>query len=288
MSEKLLLSIKSLSVELLRPARRSLLSDINFNMKEGETVGLVGQSGSGKSLTTLAITGLLPGSMYASGSIVLGGNEIIGANESALNKIRGKDAAIIFQEPTSALDPLMTLEKQIALPLAKHRNLKGQKLRDAVFSLMEEVKLGDNENNNDLLRIARSLPHQVSGGQRQRAAIALALSCSPRLLIADEPTSSLDAGVQKEITNLIHRVAIQRGAAVLFISHDIALVKSIASRILVMKDGRIVEDGDTKTLIENPQNEYTKLLISRVKNLQNRFQENRINSARLTGVNAYE
>jgi peptide/nickel transport system ATP-binding protein len=233
-----------------------LLRNLCFSVGEGELVGLLGQSGSGKSLTALAAAGLLPRSIRAEGSIVLRGHEVIGSAERALNTIRGRDVAIVFQEPASTLDPLMKIGRQIALPLKKHSGLRGAKLRDRVHFLLEEVRL------TEIRRIAASLPGEISGGQRQRAAIALALAASPRLLIADEPTSSADAQIQKQLIELIQDTAKTRGMAVLFISHDIAAVQKIAKRILVMKDGCIVEAGDTGDIINNPQHEYTKLLLS--------------------------
>jgi peptide/nickel transport system ATP-binding protein len=240
----------------LADSGKPLLHDVSFSVGEGELVGLLGQSGSGKSLTSLAVAGLLPGSIRAEGSIVLGGHEIIGSGERALNAIRGRDIAIVFQEPASALDPLMKIGKQIALPLKKHSCLRGTELREKVYSLLEEVKL------TEIRRIAGSLPSEISGGQRQRAALALALAASPRLLIADEPTSSADAHIQKQLIELIQDTAKVRGMAVLFISHDIAAVRKIAEWIMVMKDGRIVETGSTENIIGDPRHEYTRLLIN--------------------------
>ena len=246
----------------LTDSGKPLLQNINFSIGEGELVGLLGQSGSGKSLTSLAVTGLLPASIRAEGSIVLAGNEITGSTEGALNAIRGKDVSMVFQEPAAALDPLMKIERQIALPLKKHFGLRGAELRDKVYSLLEEVKL------TEIRRIAASLPSEISGGQRQRAAIALALAASPRLLIADEPTSSADAHIQRQLIELIQDTAKTRGMAVLFISHDIAAVRKIAERILVMKDGCIVETGNTEDIINDPRHEYTRLLLNCARELE--------------------
>jgi peptide/nickel transport system ATP-binding protein len=253
--EPALLTVTDLGA-YLADSGKPLLRNVSFSIGEGELVGLLGQSGSGKSLTSLAAAGLLPGSIRAEGSIVLGGREIIGAGEGELNAIRGRDLAIVFQEPASALDPLMKIERQIALPLQKHSRLRGAELREKVYSLLEEVKL------TDIRRIAGSLPSEISGGQMQRAAIALALAASPRLLIADEPTSSADAHIQKQLIELIQDTAKARGMAVLFISHDIAAVRKIAERILVMKDGCIVETGSTENIINDPRHEYTRLLLN--------------------------
>jgi ABC-type glutathione transport system ATPase component len=260
MTGKALLTVTGLRV-YVKDSRLPLLRGIDFTVGEGELVGLLGQSGSGKSLTSLAVAGLLPGTICAEGSILLGGTEIIGADERTLNTIRGRDVALVFQEPSAALDPLMTIERQIALPLKKHEGLKGTALRASIYALLEEVKL------TDIRRIARSLPSEISGGQRQRAAIALALAPSPRLLIADEPTSSADAHIQKQLIELLRDTAKARGMAVLFISHDVAAVRKIAARILVMRDGRIVEAGDTEEIVNHPRHEYTQLLIRSVREL---------------------
>ncbi|MDR0760168.1 MAG: ABC transporter ATP-binding protein [Treponema sp.] len=240
----------------LADSGKPLLRDVSFSIGEGESVGLLGQSGSGKSLTSLAVTGLLPASIRAEGSVILAGHEIIGSTEGALNTIRGRDVSLVFQEPAAALDPLMKIERQIALPLKKHFGLRGAELRERVYSLLEEVKL------TEIRRIAASLPSEISGGQKQRAAIALALAASPRLLIADEPTSSADAHIQRQLIELIQDTAKARGMAVLFISHDIAAVRKIAEKILVMKDGRIVETGSTEDIINDPRCEYTRLLLN--------------------------
>jgi peptide/nickel transport system ATP-binding protein len=266
-----LLEVAGLCAEIRPPAAsapKTLLRGVSFQIGEGEVVGLVGQSGSGKSLTSLAIAGLLPRTIRAEGSILLDGREIIGANERTLNTVRGKDAAIIFQEPASALDPLMRIGRQIALPLGKHaasggQRLRGANLRGAVFSLMEEVRL------TDIPRIAASLPPEISGGQRQRAAIALALSCAPKLLIADEPTSAVDASMQEQLTDLICQTAARRNIAVLFITHDIALVKKRAARIMVMREGCIVEENTAGAIIDHPQHDYTRRLIAAARELEN-------------------
>lgn len=255
-SEKpVLLNVAGLGA-YLADSGKSLLRDVSFSIGEGESVGLLGQSGSGKSLTSLAVTGLLPASIRAEGSVILAGHEIIGSAEGVLNTIRGRDVSMVFQEPGAALDPLMKIERQIALPLKKHFGLRGAELRERVYSLLEEVKL------TEIRRIAASLPSEISGGQKQRAAIALALAASPRLLIADEPTSSADAHIQRQLIELIQDTAKIRGMAVLFISHDIAAVRKIAENILVMKDGRIVETGSTENIINDPRHEYTRLLLN--------------------------
>ena len=262
MSKEIILEVKNLCVELRHEnSSRKLLDDLNFFARQGEVLGILGQSGSGKSLTALALSGLLPKTMNVSGSVKICGKEIIGARERTLNAVRGSEISIVFQEPSAALDPLMRIGKQIALPLKKHALLRGAHLWDAVFSLMREVQLTDVE------RIARSYPHEISGGQRQRAALAIALACSPQLLIADEPTSAIDAQIQKQLVNLIADVAHNRGITVLFISHDIAVVNSIAQRIIVMKEGKIVEEAHAHELLASAKHEYSRLLIQSARTL---------------------
>jgi peptide/nickel transport system ATP-binding protein len=261
-----LLTVTGLNASLAASGK-PLIQDVSFSVADGELVGLLGQSGSGKSLTSLAIAGLLPDTIRAEGSIVLAGHEIIGSSEKILGGVRGRDVSIIFQEPSAALDPLMCIEKQIALPLKKHAGLTGPELRKRVYALLEEVKL------TDIQRIARSLPFELSGGQRQRVAVAVALAASPRLLIADEPTSSTDARIQKQLIELIQDTAQARKMAVLFISHDIAAVRKIAERILVMKDGRIVETGLTEDIVHRPKHEYTRLLLDCARELERALQK---------------
>jgi ABC-type glutathione transport system ATPase component len=261
-SDEVVLKVKNLCVEFHdENSTRTLLADLNFFARQGEVLGILGQSGSGKSLTALALSGLLPKTMSAKGSVQIRGKEIIGTGERALNAVRGTEVSIVFQEPSAALDPLMRVGKQIALPLKKHALLRGVHLWNAVFALMREVKLTDVE------RIARSYPHEISGGQRQRAALAIALACSPQLLIADEPTSAIDAHMQKQLVSLIADAAQKRGITVLFISHDIAVVNSIAQRIIVMKEGKIVEEAPAHELLASPRHEYSRLLIQSARTL---------------------
>jgi ABC-type glutathione transport system ATPase component len=233
---KPLLEMRGLSA-YLKDSGKPLLKDLNLSVGEGERVGLLGQSGSGKSLSALAAAGLLPPSIRAEGSVLLGGREIIGASEKTLNTMRGRDLAIVFQEAAASLDPLMKIEKQIALPLKKHSRLSGAALREKAYSLLSEVKFDEA----DIRRIAASLSFELSGGQQQRAALAIALASSPRLLIADEALSSVDERTQKRLIELLLETAKARGMALIFISHDIAAVREIAGRILIMKGGRIVE-----------------------------------------------
>lgn len=246
------LDVAGLSV---RAGDRRLLDDVSFSVAPGERVGIIGESGSGKSLTALAVAGLLPPGLRAQGSVRLGGTQVVGAPEKVLNRTRGSAVALVFQEPRTALDPLMRVGRQIAEPLRRHRGLRGVALRTGVLDLMGELALPEPE------RLARSFPHEISGGQRQRVAIAMALACEPALLVADEPTTALDVTVQDEILRLLLDVVDRRGMSLVFISHDIAVVAQVTHRVLVMHAGRIVESGDVGTLVGAPRHPYTRRLV---------------------------
>jgi peptide/nickel transport system ATP-binding protein len=241
---------------------RVLVDRLSLTVSPGERLGLIGESGSGKSLTTLAVLGLLPEGMTATGSVELAGTQIVEASEKQLNGVRGRDAAIVFQEPLTALDPLMRVGRQIAEPLRRRRGLRGNELKQAVTQALEQVRLPEPG------RIARAFPHQISGGQRQRAALALALACEPKLLIADEPTTALDVSVQAEMLDLIDTLVREREMAVLFVSHDLAVVARITDRAVVMKDGRAVERGDVREIVQHPRQEYTKALVGSARRLE--------------------
>jgi ABC-type glutathione transport system ATPase component len=240
---------------------RTLVDDLSFSIDAGARFGLIGESGSGKSLTALAIMGLLPAGMSASGSVLLtppgdSPTQVVGAPESMLNKLRGRAATVVFQEPLTALDPLMRVGRQIAEPLRRWRGLRGAALRGAVLDALTEVRLGDPE------RISRAYPHQLSGGQRQRVAIAMALACDPALLIADEPTTALDVTVQADILALLSGLVAARGMALLFISHDLAVVARVTDQVLVLKDGAAVETGALLDIVQTPQEPYTRALVA--------------------------
>ncbi|MEU3214992.1 ABC transporter ATP-binding protein [Streptomyces sp. NPDC006971] len=241
---------------------RTLVDGLSLTMDRGERLGLIGESGSGKSLTTLAVLGLLPDGMTATGSVELAGTQIVGASEKRLTGVRGRDASVVFQEPLTALDPLMRVGRQIAEPLGRRRGLKGAGLRRAVVEALEQVRLPEPD------RIARAFPHEISGGQRQRVALAMALACDPQLLIADEPTTALDVTVQSDMLDLLDTLVRDRGMAVLFVSHDLAVVSKVADRVLVLKDGRAVEEGDVHEIVHAPREEYTRALVASARRLE--------------------
>ncbi|MFC4005182.1 ABC transporter ATP-binding protein [Prauserella oleivorans] len=246
-----------LSVQNLRVTAGDavLVDGVSFDVEAGERVGLIGASGSGKSLTASAVMGLLPEQLKASGSVSLAGRELLGTPERELARLRGKDLAMVFQEPMTALNPAMRVGKQVAEVMVLH----GRNRRDAhaaALDLLDRVRLPDPE------RIARAYPHQLSGGQRQRVLLATALANDPALLICDEPTTALDVTVQAQVLELILAGVRDRGSSLLFITHDLAVVASVCERVLVMNDGRIVEEGPTRQVLADPRHEYTADLLA--------------------------
>lgn len=246
-----LLEVSGLSVNA---GESPLVRDVSFTLAAGERLGVIGESGSGKSVTSLAALGLLPDGLTASGSILLDGRQIVGATDAALRPLRGPVAQVVFQEPLTALDPLMRVGRQIAEPLRRHLGLRGAALKTAVAEALAEVALPDE-------RIARSFPYELSGGQRQRVAIAIALAARPRLLIADEPTTALDVTVQDGVLSLLERLIDDRGMALLFISHDLAVVSRMVERIVVMRGGEVVEEGAVMQVVREPRHPYTMSLV---------------------------
>lgn len=238
-----------------------LVSDVSFRLDAGERLSLIGESGSGKSLTSFALTGLLPEGLYATGNILLDGVPVIGARERELVALRGRVASTVFQEPMTALDPLMRLGRQVAEPLRRHLGLRGDALRRAVHDALAEVGLPEPE------RIAHAYSWEISGGQRQRVAIAAALACRPQLLIADEPTTALDVTVQADVLALLERLVAERGMALLFVSHDLAVVSRMAQRALVLRQGRVVEEGAIDGLLSDPHDPYTAELVRSAREL---------------------
>ena len=240
---------------------RPLVDDVSFRVDAGERLSLIGESGSGKSLTSFAVTGLLPAGLVASGSVILDGVQVVGARERDLVALRGRVASVVFQEPLTALDPLMRSGRQVAEPLHRHLGLRGAGLRRAVLDALAEVRLPDPE------RIAHAYPHELSGGQRQRVAIAAALACRPQLLIADEPTTALDVTVQAEVLSLIDTLVADRGMALVFVSHDLAVVSQLTDRAVVLRGGRIVESGPIRRILSEPGDPYTRDLVRSARQL---------------------
>jgi microcin C transport system ATP-binding protein len=230
----------------------------SFAIAKGETLALVGESGSGKSVSALSIVKLLPypAASHPSGSVAFKGEELLDADESDLRRVRGNDITMIFQEPMTSLNPLHTVERQIGEILELHRGLTGEAARARIVDLLRKVGIRDPETR--LL----DYPHQLSGGQRQRVMIAMALANNPDLLIADEPTTALDVTVQAQILKLLKDLQRETGMAMLLITHDLGIVRHMADRVAVMQRGRIVEQGETESVFEAPQHDYTKMLLT--------------------------
>jgi peptide/nickel transport system ATP-binding protein len=245
---------------------RTLVGDLGFELPPGGRLGLIGESGSGKSLTALAIMGLLPDGLSASGSVTLSGREVIGTRERDLVPLRGAEATVVFQEPLTALDPLMRLGNQIAEPVRRRATRQGTRidrstLRRTIVAALEEVSLPEPE------RILQAYPHEISGGQRQRVAIAIALAGAPKLLIADEPTTALDVTVQAEILEMLDRIVAERGMSLLFISHDLAVVARVTDQVLVLRQGQVADRGRLLDLIREPRHPYTQELVRGARSL---------------------
>lgn len=256
-----LLAVRDLSVAFRQGARQLLAVDrISFELKKGETVALVGESGSGKSVTALSVMKLLPypSASHPSGTIHFKGHELLSLSERDIRHVRGNDITIIFQEPMTSLNPLHTIEKQIGEILLLHSGLSGAPARRRIVELLDQVGIPDPES-----RLG-SYPHQLSGGQRQRVMIAMALANEPDLLIADEPTTALDVTVQAQILALLKELQTRLGMAMLFITHDLGIVRKIADVVCVMKDGKIVETGPVADVFERPQHAYTRALLAAV------------------------
>ena len=258
MKKNNLLKVTKLKIKLdNNSSNNTLLKNISFEIAKNEIVGLVGESGSGKSLTALSILRLLNSNTYnTSGEIIFNNKNILELNLNEVQKIRGKKIAMIFQEPMSALNPTMTIGGQLIEICNRHLDLNHNEIIKRIDDLIIKVKLDNIKN------LLKKFPHEISGGQKQRVMITMALLCSPSLLIADEPTTALDVPVQKEIIQLIKDLQKSENLSVLFISHDLSVVREIADKIIIMKSGEIIEQGSKYTLFNNPKTSYTKALLS--------------------------
>ncbi|PUA80663.1 dipeptide ABC transporter ATP-binding protein [Nocardioides currus] len=256
-----LLSIEHLAISFSHP--RPAVNDISVSIGAGEIVALVGESGSGKSMTARAVLGLLPDGATATGSITLTGADgsetpLLGVGEVALNKVRGRRIAMVFQEPQTALNPVRTIGWQLREALRAHGRVDKAAARERAVELLTQVEIPSPEERLD------HYPHQLSGGQRQRVVLALALANEPELLLADEPTTALDVTVQAEILALLSRIRERTGTSILLITHNMGVVAQVADRVVVLQQGDVVEEADTRTLFASPQHAYTKQLLGAV------------------------
>ncbi len=252
-----LLDVNNLHVTL--PTARGpavALRGVSLSLDAGQTAGLIGESGCGKSLTALAILGLLPESAVVSGSIVFDGQELIGQSEPALCALRGSRIGMVFQEPMTALNPLHTIGAQVAEPLRLHRGLNRKAARAQALRLLDKVQLPQAAQRLD------AYPHQLSGGQRQRVVIAMALACGPQLLLADEPTTALDVTLQRDVLKLITDLVADDGMALLLISHDLGVMADTVQRVMVMYAGLVIEQGPTASLFQRLAHPYTRGLFA--------------------------
>lgn len=232
---------------------KPIVDDVDLNIADGERVGLVGSSGSGKSMIARAMMGLLPATAQVTGSVELGGTQVIGASDAAVADLRGRYVGMVFQNPTAALNPVMTVAQQVGLPLYLHYDLSLTERSERVTAMLAKVGLGED--------VLAKYPHELSGGQRQRVGIATALVTSPRLIIADEPTTALDSITQRQIVDLLTSLVDESGASMLFITHDFAVLNRATTRCYVLENGRIEESGDTTALLDHPHTDAGHRLV---------------------------
>ena len=252
-----LLEVKDLHIRLQTPrGPAEAVRGIDFTLERGDTLGLIGESGCGKSITVMSIMGLLPEAAQVSGSIRFDGQELLGLPDRQMDKVRGNRIGMIFQEPMTALNPVHTVGRQVAEPLRLHRGLSARAARDEAIALLDRVGIPQAAQRID------AYPHQFSGGQRQRITIAMALACGPDLLIADEPTTALDVTIQRQILDLIRELVAERGMALMLISHDLGVIAQNVSRMLVMYGGSVVESGNTASVFSDMRHPYTRGLFA--------------------------
>ena len=249
-----ILNINKLTITPKNAPNRLLVTNVSFQLSAGKTTCIVGESGSGKSLTALSVMGLLSSQLQASGSILFQNQELTKLDNKALQSIRGAKIGMIFQEPMTSLNPVLTVGYQIGESLTAHLGLKNAPLKEKVAALLTQVGIPPER--------ANSYPDELSGGQRQRVMIAMAIACEPLLLIADEPTTALDVTVQAQILKLLDTLKTRMNMAMLFITHDFGVVADIADDVIVMFRGEIVETGSRNEVLNNPQHPYTKALLA--------------------------
>lgn len=255
-----MLQVDRLSIHFAdREEVQEVVRGISFSVQDGEIVGIVGESGSGKTMTALTIAGLFKEhAVLDAGTIRLDGTDLLKLTEREMRQVQGNRIGMIFQEPMTALNPTMKIGRQVEEALRLHTDLDSRARKAAVIRALEEVELDEAE------KLLFKYPHELSGGMRQRVMIAAAMICRPSLLIADEPTTALDAATQESILKLLKKLNDKYGMSILFISHNLRVVKELCTRVLVMKDGEILEEGETEVVFKNPKTEYTKALIAAI------------------------
>ncbi|MGE8204739.1 ABC transporter ATP-binding protein [Heyndrickxia sp. NPDC080065] len=269
MSNKIL-EVKDLHVQFKTPMGIVQPVDgVDFQVNDGETLGIVGESGCGKSVTSLAVMGLLPSPIgyIAKGEILLDGKKISHLNDRDMRKIRGNEMAMIFQEPMTSLNPVFTIGEQLSEPLRQHTKLSKKEIREKIIEMLKLVGIPRSE------EIINEYPHQLSGGMRQRVMISLAMLCKPKLLIADEPTTALDVTIQAQILDLMKKIKNENQMAMVLITHDLGVIAEICERVIVMYAGQIVENTDVRTLFNDPKHPYSQGLLSSLPKMNNRKQE---------------
>ena len=255
-----MLQVERLSIHFAdREEVQEVVRWISFSVQDGEIVGIVGESGSGKTMTALTIAGLFKEhAVLDAGTIRLDGTDLLKLTEREMRQVQGNRIGMIFQEPMTALNPTMKIGRQVEEALRLHTDLDSRARKAAVIRALEEVELDEAE------KLLSKYPHELSGGMRQRVMIAAAMICRPSLLIADEPTTALDAATQESILKLLKKLNDKYGMSILFISHNLRVVKELCTRVFVMKDGEILEEGETEVVFQNPKTEYTKALIAAI------------------------
>ena len=255
-----MLQVDRLSIHFAdREEVQEVVRGISFSVQDGEIVGIVGESGSGKTMTGLTIAGLFKEhAVLDAGTIRLDGTDLLKLTEREMRQVQGNRIGMIFQEPMTALNPTMKIGRQVEEALRLHTDLDSRARKAAVIRALEEVELDEAE------KLLSKYPHELSGGMRQRVMIAAAMICRPSLLIADEPTTALDAATQESILKLLKKLNDKYGMSILFISHNLRVVKELCTRVFVMKDGEILEEGETEVVFQNPKTEYTKALIAAI------------------------
>lgn len=253
-----LLEVTDLVIQRSSGLGTPLVDHVSFTVNAGEVVGVVGESGSGKTLTGLSLLGMLPDGLEASGSLKFDGRELLTQGKKAWENTRGADIAMVLQDPSSSLHPMLKLGEQLTDHLRLHLNMSKPQARARAIELLEQVHLREPQ------RLLQQYPHQLSGGMKQRVSIAIALACGPKLLIADEPTTALDANIRTGIIELLDELRSETQMGIIFVTHDLAMLSSIADRLNVFRSGEIVETGEAEQMFRNPEHPYTRILLDAV------------------------